>query len=748
MMSGKHEGLQFLESISLKVPAYKVLESHEMLSRLQQEDWKTFLRSDRRYAVRSSAHGEDSLDQSFAGLFETYLEIEAGELARAIEKVRKSLHDANAKVYSSQSDSEPAKQAIKMDVIVQEMIHPDIAGILFTAHPRGLLNEMVVQLAYGQGKDLVDGKTIQTTYYYNPEIESLFFVREDESPILEEALLQELLRAMRHIKKHEAGPSDVEFCIRDGKIYFLQRRAITSIDETVEVILDNSNIVESYPGLTLPLSASFANLAYKTVFEALVERMLGEAARTQAFYPNLSKMVRSYQGRMYYQISNWYRLLKTLPFSKKFIPIWQESMGVQNKLVEEEDIKLSLPLRLRFLFRLLTNFFFVPKKMQVLDRAFIELEQFYREHDMQTMGIKDLSTLFDRLKRELRKYWDITLLNDLYAFLFTGLLRRRKTSQDVVSNESLAGIHGIASMEPVYLLQRMLEVEEGSNAFGKLREDFLDRFGDRALEELKLESQTFRQNPNILDQLLDQFRQEGGIILPEHKQYEVASRGFWNRFLQKRARLGIKNREMSRFHRSRLYGMVREMLVRAGQILVEEDRISSVEDVFYLQLEEVFQESAKNYKAIVEKRRIYYDFYAQVPAYPRLEFSGPCFEKQPQSIVMMEIDEEIANLTGQACSDGIVEAEVLVITKPNNAQHLHGKILVAPFTDPAWAYLLVQAKGLITEKGSLLSHTGIISRELGIPCITQVHLACKRLRSGDRIRMNGSTGEIEVLSRV
>ena len=103
-------------------------------------------------------------------------------------------------------------------------------------------------------------------------------------------------------------------------------------------------------------------------------------------------------------------------------------------------------------------------------------------------------------------------------------------------------------------------------------------------------------------------------------------------------------------------------------------------------------------------------------------------------------------ITGTPCSNGIAEGEVLVIDSPQTAENAKDRILVTKMTDPGWVFLITMAKGIIAEKGSLLSHTAIISRELGVPSIVGVKKATGILRTGDTVRMNGGTGSIEVVS--
>ena len=134
-----------------------------------------------------------------------------------------------------------------------------------------------------------------------------------------------------------------------------------------------------------------------------------------------------------------------------------------------------------------------------------------------------------------------------------------------------------------------------------------------------------------------------------------------------------------------------------------------------------------------------------MPAYSRLVFAGESFDKNHVNINSVNVSENCDTLKGTPCSCGCVEGEVVVIDNVSETKDVKDKILVTKMTDPGWVFLLVEAKGIITEKGSLLSHTAIISRELNIPSVVGVHNVCNILKTGDRVRLNGNTGEIEII---
>ena len=167
--------------------------------------------------------------------------------------------------------------------------------------------------------------------------------------------------------------------------------------------------------------------------------------------------------------------------------------------------------------------------------------------------------------------------------------------------------------------------------------------------------------------------------------------------------LGIKNREISRLNRSRIYGIVREIYLSFGKYYYESKCINEVNDIFYLKEEEIFNniDKLKDLTNLVSERKDKYKSFYSLPAYTRLIFTNNEFDKLSKNITYQE---ELINqdkLYGTPCSSGIVEGEVLVVDNINDIGDVKDKILITKMTDPGWVFLLATAKGVISEKGSL-----------------------------------------------
>lgn len=801
------------------------------------------------FSVRSCASLEDSAGYSFAGQFRTFLRVPREEVCRRIREVFSDADDPEHIAYCKIHHLDPA--ALTMHVIVQEMVEADLSGVLFTANPQGILNESVIVCGEGCGDQVVEDRTDTTTYYYNLTDKNCYYEQTGTSPLLTDEQIQELIRSSRQIralfgaqpdKKSDArfhagrrnesdtagctqsdkkfepesdtAPTlqfDMEFAIKDNAVYYLQVRPITTFDRSAPVIiLDNSNIVESYPGITLPLTQSFIREAYYQVFKNLLIHLTGEPDTVKKIDETLKNMVDTANGRVYYRISNWYDVLMFLPFHRRLIPIWQEMMGVKTKTVTsalKEQIPSSTRLKVaRSFFRLLHT---CPKEMEKLDQYFREITAEFDALDTDTDDNRLLLSHYHRLQDMTVKKWDITLVNDMYGFLFTGLLKARLKKKHIpdhalAANRAICGIKELESMRPIRELQKLAVQAEREGLLSELKaiesneayfryikgndttfsrdlQAYIREFGDRNVEELKLESKTFRTDPVLLVRCILQYAEIfSETAASGHAEDDTAIRGAdaslpvsdaasqaqpeddqteydtaplrltgLSAFFAGRAAVGIRNRERSRLHRSRLYGMMRSLVLRMGQNLHAANRIARPEDIFWLYCEEIEAASldaSMDLRRIISGRKEQYEGFSSLPAFSRLVFSGKVTDKSPREIRKMSGRKTDGIYRGTPCSPGFAAGEVLVIERPSPDLDTRDRILVTKMTDPGWVFLIAQAKAIVSEKGSLLSHTAIISRELKKPSVVGIDRITDCLKTGDMVRVDGDSGIVQKIS--
>ncbi len=711
-------------------------------------------------SVRSAAGVEDGADASFAGQFDTFLNVTREEVSKKVSECFASMEKECVKLYAKEQKLDAS--GMGMHVMVQEMIPAEYSGVCFTANPQGLLNEMVIVAGRGTGDNVVEDKVSATSYYYNVTDKIYYYEGEEDS--LSSDLIAQIVELATKMQPLLGELLDIEFAVAEGKVYILQARNITTLKADKPLILDNSNIVESYPGLSLPLTCSFVNIVYSGIFRSISRRVLKNEKELKKHDHVFANMVGNVNGRIYYKISNWYTVIKFLPMNYKIIPIWQDMLGVKVRSYDAEAVRLSKFLRAKTYFNVVWEMLSVPRNMKRLNRDFIRINEGFYEKYHEKIAPKELLELYRELHDTLLSCWDVTLLNDMYSFLFTGILKKRLGEQ---SNQVISGISNIESLKPIKEMVRLAYEKKNMTEaeFDRQCAEYIREYGDRNLEELKLESETFRSNPELLTEKLMQYNEDAnkleemyhrlhgkdGAGAEEAPIYKL--RGI-NRFLAKEAARGIANREISRLNRSRIFGIVRLIFLRIGEVFAESGLISETRDIFWLTVEEVFEtvekqdgEKEKALKDIIEARKQQYELYQHLPPYQRLIFAEKEFDKKHKRVNSYSAHQNPNVLQGIPCSDGVAEGEVLVVTDVTKVKDYQDKILVTKMTDPGWVFLLVRAKGVISEKGSLLSHTAIISRELKIPSVVGVEGLLNSLKTGDVVRMNGNTGEIEIIKR-
>lgn len=730
----KSDNLQRMCEHGLPVPKFAVFYPGDPI-RLAFSDANAF-------AVRSSFDGEDSSELSFAGQFDTILNVSREDVPEAVFKVRESY----SRCYSDYAKAHGLNEYMddgNTPVIVQEMVQAELSGVLFTSNPTGLLNELLIVCGSGLGNAVVEDQTDVTTYYYNKDDELYYYERAGASPLLEETVLQQLVALGLEAERLFCAPTDVEYAILDGKVYLLQARPITTLSGNPPIVLDNSNIVESYPDLTLPLSQSFVKEIYYLIFKALLEETTKNSPILNDLDDEIRNMVDMANGRVYYRISSWYGVLRLLPFSSYFIRMWQKMLGVQNQTVTASDRAIPLRLKVTMTGALVRCLLQTPQRMDALEDFYSDYAK-KTEHEIDCIlrkpgpeQIPNLLKVYRQMQRDVLPRWHVTLINDMYAFIFTYLAGDR-------NKETLADIRNLESMKPVRSIKALAELCRytgfDSPRYEQEKEAFIREYGDRCLGELKLETHTYRTHPELVDAFVRTRLQQP----PKKIGADADSGKTKDSFLVRHAKLGIYNRERSRMNRTRLFGTARTIFRAIGAELCREEWIEKVDDVFYITIPELELGRKEMFRSLVMQRKAEYAMFAKLPAYSRLIFDGEIRNKQIQN-AQFDLLHKSNVLTGISSSLGKVTGEAIVISQPNLSLDTRDKILVTRSTDPGWVFLIENACGIIAEKGSLLSHTAIITRELHKPSMVNVKDATKRIHTGDLVELDATSGTIRIL---
>jgi phosphohistidine swiveling domain-containing protein len=781
--------------------------------------------------VRSSASDEDSAQHSFAGQLDSFLFVRPEDVPEKVAAVWRSGFSERILAYRRENGLPLLPQPPA--VLVQRMVNAEVSGVAFGADPvTGRRGIAVVSALYGLGTALVSGECDADAYHVDREghilgreiankrtahrfdpngAEGVRAASVPEAQAVTPALKDEQVQAVAALVR-ETGrcfgrPQDIEWAIEDGRLYLLQSRPITSLGSVADPdgslnLWDNSNIAESYNGVTTPLTFSFARAIYEGVYRQFCRIMRVPESLIAANDQTFRRMLGLIRGRVYYNLISWYRVLAVLPgfaFNRRFM---EQMMGVREPLPEEIVAGLSRASRgarlldgarlLGSFAGLLGNHLFIDKQIAAFYRR-LEAALAPPHPALEEMRADELAAYYHELERQLLTRWDAPLVNDFFAMIFHGVLRRLSENwcgdrSGMLPNDLVRGEGGMISAEPARRLSEMaalaardpalaavlcdgdlpaaLRAVELHPEFRALYRAYLEKFGDRCLEELKLESPTLHDDPLLLlrsaGQLARSPAQTSGSSRPPSATNlsEVAAgqtrkalarhplRRLVFSWVLRNARARILHRENLRFERTRLFGRVRRIFVEIGRRLHAVDLLEAPRDIFFLQVEEVLAfvegtSASTDLKSTVTLRKREFDGYRASPAPDdRFEtrgvvYSGNTFRNQkPAEVAGGE------ERSGIGCCPGIVRGPVRVITDPRNAMLQPGSILVAERTDPGWVLLFPAAAGLLVERGSLLSHSAIVAREMGIPAIVSIPGVTGWLKDGDVVELDGGAGVV------
>jgi phosphohistidine swiveling domain-containing protein len=761
----------------------------------------------RSYAVRSSTALEDGHAQSFAGQFVSRLNVMPGNLAEAIKAVWMSVFSRHVSTYRSNDDS-----SIPVAVIVQECIEADVSGVVFSCDPvSGNKDLCVVNSLYGLGEGLVSGLLDSDMYVLDDnkmvresiaeKTEKLVYARDGDlvkvkvdhefvnKSSMSPATLVYVRDTARALEIYMGGPQDIEFCIKEEKLFLLQSRPVTTLSKNEQatrdyLVWDNSNIIESYPGITLPLTFSFISPVYSAVYRQLssVLGIDGKSIDGNAYvYDNMLGLLR---GRVYYNLYSWYKILSLLPGFGLNAGFMEKMMGVSEKF-ELKDYKKPNSLLEKFrVLRLVLSLIGNARRLPAMRGAFMaNFNRVISEHralDIKTADAQTCMHAYLRFESTLAKEWKAPLVNDFFAMIYYGLFQKfieknlPEAGHD--QNNFLVGTGRVITVEPAYLQQEMskciladsnatmvfsVETESGIHAWleenpshevSKLFHEYINKWGDRCFAELKLETVTYRQDPEAFIRILkNTFQKNAGFKHSEKQPGPAIKLSFIKNlvfgFLRRRAVDTVTARENLRFERTRAFAEVRNIFMRIGEIFHESGVLEQQRDIFYLGKSEVFDYIKGTsiqlaLKSLIALRKKEYEVYFnEPPQAARIKTTDIVYSGS----FAAEVNSGEGALSGIPCCPGIVRAGVKIVHSPDDIGDLEGKILVTVSTDPGWVSVFPLVKGILVQRGSVLSHAAIVSREMNIPCIVGIKNIVTQLKNGDVVEMDGSSGVVKII---
>ena len=771
-----------------------------------------------RFAVRSSAMVEDGQEYSYAGMFETHLFVPLDGLPEKVAAVFTSVSAAHVQGYRMERGIAEGEKGI--GVIIQEMVDADRSGVAFGADPStGDARTKVVSAVYGLGEGLVSGELDADTWFVRERTIVARIVEKEQAvvrnasgsgtatvvvdaarrelPSLSDTDVLTVANALTRLEKEYSTPQDIEFAFAGEAFFLLQTRPITTKPQGEYTVWDNSNIVESYPGVTTQLTFSFILRMYEAVYIQFCD-LLGvdgtTIRRNKHVFANTLGWVR---GRVYYNLLNWYKMLAMVPGYRINARFMETMMGVKERFDLKEEHRMGKAAAwwriVKMVFRMLWLQGRLPKERARFQRHLDATMERYGTIDFKALPAKAIIEHYRVFERTLLKEWKAPLINDFFAMIWFGVLQklcaRWVPGVPNLHNDLLCGSRDIISTEPIHacmtIARTVTDDAEAKKFFldngpaevwsalmqGRFPEvkgafdDYLHRFGERCVGELKLETVSHAQDParfiaiilGYVEKGITRSRERGntdeGLRLRAEGACNEALGGkpikrWLLRRVLNRTRDLVSSRENLRFERTRGFGMVRRMFSALGERWAAEGVIPEVRDVFHLDLSEILeQKDSEQWHSLIDgRKRISAIWAAEQPPSERFHTYGNDFNERAirstEKLTAVEGD-----LKGIGCCPGVVEARVRKVLDPASIGSLDGDILVTSSTDPGWVTLFPSSSAILVERGSLLSHSAIVSREMGIPCIVSVPGLLRTLETGDLVRMDGSTGVIKLIAK-
>jgi len=750
-------------------------------------------------AVRSSATAEDSPTASFAGQQDTYLNvIGSAAILQHVSRCWASLFTERAVTYRVRNGFDHRK--IHMAVVVQQMVFPQAAGILFTADPVTSNRKIAsIEASFGLGEALVSGLVNADVYKVRDEeivaravaIKQLAISaspgggtrqlpieqERQQQPALTDAQTLQLAKLGRRIEEHFGHPQDIEWCLVAGGFQIVQSRPITTLFP-IPATSDHENHVYISVGhqqmMTDPMKPLGLSMWQLTTPRPMSEaggrlfvdvtRLLGSATSRAGLFQAL---VRSDPliGDALQTILDRGDFIPTLPDDGQvFAPAGGEPATLETdpaivaELIDSSEASIAAlkhdirtksgPALLEFIFadlRELQRILMDPKSHQVFMTA-MQATWWLNDQLQAWLGEKNAAdTLTQSVPNNVTSEMGLALLDvadvirphpEVVAFL-----------QDV---------------EDESFLDDLAALEGGQEASDAIRA-YLDSYGMRCIGEIDITRPRWSEHPATLvpmilgniknfepgagERRFEQGRREAGekeqdLLVRLRALPDGGAKADEVKRMIDRVRTFIGYREYPKYHMVSRYFIYKQALLQEAGRLAGAHVLRDKEDIFYLRLDElrdIVRTNQADEQLIRERKNAFTSYQALSP--PRVLTS----DGEIVAGTYRRADIPAGALVGLPVSAGTVEGRARVILDMANADLETGDILVTAYTDPSWTPVFVAIKGMVTEVGGLMTHGAVIAREYGLPAVVGVEHATRLIRDGDRIRVHGSDGYIEIL---
>ncbi len=770
---GKAYGLARLVSMGLPVPPAFVLRDASA-DEFPQELEQCYLDLGKAaVAVRSSALGEDGQDASFAGQYDTVLNVTGTQQLRdAVSQCVASASHERARSYQREHTG---GGTVTMNVVVQAMVDARVAGVVFTADPVSARRDLlVIDAVAGLGEALVSGEATPDHYGVNDSGSIVRRQLSGAAPLLSDREIAAIAEQARAAAKHEGHPLDLEWAIdQDGTLYWLQARPITTLPADLNAfdtvlprpddVLTISNVSEMMPGAVCPLTGSFTGWG---IDYGLQHMQVAVGARP-AIEKDWQVTAWAY-GHLFLNMTGNVVMSAAVLGSS----VEQAAQSLCGRLVPELKPFPPKPLPQRVLntVKLLRYCLRAPR---VVDNFGRELERFVIEEKQDSAAmwaeLAGKSAFFDHA---MAVHIQSSALSGFLCSIVENMVSGR--SNDSTGEEQAEAVRllaGASGVESAVMLEELDRLVDRIVAHPEVRASFqraavadalawlantpgiaadyaafMRDHGHRGYRELCMRDPAWSDDPAPLIQSM-QAAVHARLVTGGHTQlhaqaidWSSLSRGL--RWVLPRAHNAIRRREHTKSQLVDVGHRFKRGFRRLGELLQDEGALPEADLVNFFSTEELPGFVAAPNEAAVARavaRREALD-YQQRLEFPEISVG------MPTPLEVRSIDTSAGVLHGRPASRGTVEGLARVAHTLGEAAALQpGEILITPITDIGWTPYFSLIGGLVTDLGSVVSHGAVIAREYGLPCVVNSRDGTRFFRTGDRVRLDGDRGTVERL---
>lgn len=742
----------------------------------------SLLKTNKLYAVRSSGTKEDLDNFSFAGQYETFLNVSIDEIPLRIIDCYKSMFSETILSYLLNNDI--SLDNLAMTVVIQEMVASEISGICFTLNPiTGKDTEMLIEVGKGLGENIVSGKITPEQYYYDWYNNT--YTYDKTNKLLTKKILSEISKTFLDIKLHFGYPCDIEFAISKDKLYILQSRQITKIKyQGIKDVWSTADFKDG--GVSAKVCTPYMWSLYEYIWEFTLRKFILDSKILKPADVD-KKLGDMFYGRCYWNLSVVKHAMsqvvgyKEREFDSEYgIKINYEGDGATTKVTPSS----------------ITNIIRMALAQSKILKTRNDNAENYKEDllnkynvyklNYDNKDIKDIKTIWyhltkrDYLQSESTYFWQI-FINTIHQSLYKdGLLKYVSESEYLTLLSNIDNISHLLPFYEIWNISREIrntkeefnywkntDIKEIITKIKKSKKNeyqsikkLINEYGYHSDSELDVTYPCYYEDitPMIISiketvLLEDDYSPSNDKTKGNKKISKILSKieekypSNYKKIKTKidKMRRMLWWREEFRDISTRFYYIIRIYTIELAKQLVKEKVLKNINDIWFLRVTNLWDYldkkiTKKELEKLINKNKTYYNAYRNYMSENEI---GCVFDTNDTTKT-----NNSKVIKGLGANNGVVTGTARVIESFSEIDRLQkNDILVTKFTDTGWTSKFAYLSGIVTEFGGILCHAAIVSREYGIPAIVSCHDAMSKIKDGDTIKIDGNTGVVTIIKK-